>query len=206
MTGPAIRSRLHALHADLRAARLGRDLLDDKREAILRTLSDRGRRRQIALTEVEQAWACAGRALGDACIELGPPAVDSATLAQPVTVSVAWRPGSVVGVATPRLRAAIGAFEPHYGVAATAASLDRAGLAFTALIPELVRLSEEEEAVRNLRSALRKTVRRLQALEQRVIPQLEREARAVATALEEEERDDAVRARRWHAQRSGAHL
>jgi vacuolar-type H+-ATPase subunit D/Vma8 len=57
-------------------------------------------------------------------------------------------------------------------------------------------LSEENEAVRNLQSALRKTVRRLQALEQFVIPELNREARAVASALEEEERDDAVRARR----------
>ena len=204
MIGPAIRSRLHALHADLRAARLGRDLLDDKREAILRTLSDRARRRQTALTDVEHAWARARRALRDACIELGPAAVDAAALAQRVTVSVAWRAGSVVGVATPRLRAAIGAFEPQYGVATTAASLDRAGLEFTALIPELVRLSEEDEAVRNLQAALRKTVRRLQALEQHVIPQLERDARAVATALEEEERDDAVRAKRWLAQRSDA--
>ena len=72
-----------------------------------------------------------------------------------------------------------------------------------AVIPLLLLLATFE-AVRNLQAALRKTVRRLQALEQLVIPQLDREARAVAAALEEEERDDAVRARRWLTQRSDA--
>lgn len=204
MTGPAIRSRLHALHADLRAAKLGRDLLDNKREAILRTLSERSRRRAAALTQVEAAWRQAQRALRNACIELGFTVVDGAALAQPVTVTVDWRGGSVVGVATPRLHASIGSFTAHYGPATTTASLDRAGLEFTQLIPVLVRLAQEDEAVRNLQSALRKTIRRLQALEQLVIPQLDREARAVAAALEEEERDDAVRARRWLTQRSDA--
>ena len=204
MTGPAIRSRLHALHADLRAAKMGRDLLDHKREAILRTLSERSRRRATALMQVEAAWRQARHALHNACIELGCAAVDGAALAQPVTVTVDWRAGSVVGVATPRLHVSIGSFIAHYGPATTTASLDRAGLEFTQLIPALVRLAQEDEAVRNLQVALRKTVRRLQGLEQLVIPQLDRETRAVAAALEEEERDDAVRARRWLTQRSDA--
>ena len=156
------------------------------------------------LMQAEAAWRQARSALHNACIELGCAAVDTAALAQPVTVTVDWRAGSIVGVATPRLHASIGSFIAHYGPATTTASLDRAGLEFTQLIPALVRLAQEDEAVRNLQAALRKTVRRLQALEQLVIPQLDREARAVAAALEEEERDDAVRARRWLTQRSDA--
>jgi V/A-type H+-transporting ATPase subunit D len=196
MTGPAIRSRLHALTAELRAARLGRDLLDDKREAVLRTLSDRSKQHAAAAARVEELWTRAQRALLDACIEMGSDAVDAAALAQPVQATVDWRAGSVVGVATPRLRESVAAFAAHYGAAATTASLDRAGVEFSQLVPALVRLAEAEEAVRNLRAALRKTVRRLKALEQLVIPALEREARAVTNALEEEERDDAIRARR----------
>jgi V/A-type H+-transporting ATPase subunit D len=200
MTGPAIRSRLHALAADLRAATLGRDLLDDKREAMLRTLSDRSRQQAAASARVAEAWAHAQQALHDACIEMGSRAVDAAALAQAVRATVSWRAGSVVGVATPRLQESLSAFVASYGAATTTSSLDRAGYEFTQLIPALVRLAEAEEAVRNLRAALQKTVRRLNALEQLVIPELEREAHAVSSALEEEERDDSIRARRARLQ------
>jgi V/A-type H+-transporting ATPase subunit D len=188
----------------LRAATLGRDLLDDKREAILRTLSDRSRQRATASARVEERWARAQQALHDACVEMGSEAVDAAALAQAVGATVSWRAGSVVGVATPRLQESVSAFVASYGAAATTASLDRAGDEFTQLIPALVRLAEAEEAVRNLRAALQKTVRRLKALEQLVIPELEREARAVSSALEEEERDDSIRARRTRLQEPGA--
>ena len=201
MTGPAIRSRLHALNAELRAARLGRELLDDKREAILRTLSDRAQRHHAALVRVEAAWAAARRALRGACIEHGPAGVDAAALAQAVSVTVGWRAGSVVGVPTPQLHSSAVVFAAHYGAATTSAALDRAGVEFAALIPLLVQLAEEDEAVRNLQSALQKTVRRLNALEQVVIPALSREAQAVASALEEEERDASLRARRFFNER-----
>jgi V/A-type H+-transporting ATPase subunit D len=204
MTGPAIRSRLHALAAEIRAATLGRDLLDDKREAILRTLSDRSRQHALATARVEEVWTRAQRALQDACTEIGGEAVDAAALAQAVRATVSWRAGSVVGVATPRLQESLSAFVASYGAAATTASLDRAGIEFTQLVPALVHLAEAEEAVRNLRAALQKTVRRLKALEQLVIPELEREARAVSSALEEEERDDSIRARRARIRGPGA--
>ena len=86
-----------------------------------------------------------------------------------------------------------------YGAGATSAGLDAAGAAFSALLPTLVRLAEEEEAVRNLQAGLLKTVRRLKALERVVIPRLEREVREVAAALEEEERDESVRRKAWLA-------
>jgi V/A-type H+-transporting ATPase subunit D len=109
-------------------------------------------------------------------------------------------------VATPRLQESIEPFTAAYGAATTTASLDRAGLEFTRLTGLLIRLAEDDEAVRNLQAALRKTVRRLNALEQLVIPQLDSETRAIAAALEEEERDDAVRARRFRSPASGGQL
>jgi vacuolar-type H+-ATPase subunit D/Vma8 len=63
------------------------------------------------------------------------------------------------------------------------------------VVPVLVELAEHAEAVRNLRIGLAKTVRRLKALEQVVIPRLERDARELAAALEEEERDESLRRR-----------
>lgn len=201
MSGPAIRSRLNALRQERQAARLGRDLLDDKREAILRALLDRLRRHAALAAEVRAALARARSLQADACVDAGTAAVDAAALAQPLLGSVEWRPRAVVGVATPRLQVQLKPFAPAYGAAATSFAVDRAGEAFAALMPLLVRLAEEEEATRNLRTGLAKTVRRLKALEQAVLPRLDRDIRDVAAALDEEERGESLRRQRWKERR-----
>jgi V/A-type H+-transporting ATPase subunit D len=199
MSGPAIRSRLNRLRQERQAAELGRDLLDNKREAILRALLERSRRLATLTARADLALAGARAALRDACMDVGAEVVDAATLAQPSAASVEWRPGSVVGVPTPRLRARLTPFAPSYGAAGTSARVDEAGAHFAALVPVLVELAEEAEAVRNLRIGLAKAVRRLKALEQVVMPRLERDAREGAAALEEEDRDESVRRRQRRA-------
>ena len=96
------------------------------------------------------------------------------------------------------------AFAPQYGPAAASAKLDGTGADFYAVAVALVAFAEEEEAVRNLQSGLARTIRRLRALEEVLIPRLDREARAIAGALEEDERDDAVRYRQSSALRRTA--
>ena len=193
MAAAASRSRLHTLRLERQAASLGRELLDDKREAILRALLERSRRRAAAAEAMAALQSRAARALQGARMELGARAVDRAALAQPVEATVEFRHGSVVGVATPRLAIAIAPFSPRYGPAATGADLDRAGVEYSSLTQAIVRFAEEDEAVRNLQSGLARTVRRLKALEEIVMPRLDREFREVTVALEEDERDDTVR-------------
>jgi V/A-type H+-transporting ATPase subunit D len=178
---------------------MGRDLLDSKREAILRELLQRVRRRNELRVTVAADLDDARSALDDARIEIGGAQIDAALLAQPPDAAVELRPGSLVGLSMPRLQPTLKPFRPHYGAAATAASLDVAGLRFAALLPALVALAEEEEAVRNLQAGLLKTVRRLKALERVVIPQLERDIRDVSATLEEEERDASARRKAWLA-------
>jgi V/A-type H+-transporting ATPase subunit D len=197
MTGAAVRSRLLELRQERQAARSGRDLLDGKREAILRELLARVRRRDTVRHEATLAHEEADRALQEARVELGANSLDAAVLAQPITASVERQPWSVVGVPTPRLQGRLTPFKPHYGTAGTAATLDAAGERFSALLPRLITWAEEEEAVRNLQDGLKRTVRRLQALEKVVIPKLERDIREVTAALEEEERDEAFRRKCW---------
>ena len=197
MSGPAIRSRLLTLQQERQAARLGRALLDSKREAILQELLKRVRRRNELHADVTKALDEARRALREARIEMGRAGIDAAVLAQPVGASVDVRHGSLVGVPMPRLQPRLERFKPQFSPAATTSSLDTAGARFSALLPALLALAEEEEAVRNLKAGLFKTVRRLKALERVVIPRLEHEVRDVAVALEEDERDESVRRKRW---------
>jgi vacuolar-type H+-ATPase subunit D/Vma8 len=73
--------------------------------------------------------------------------------------------------------------------------LDEAGAAYRELLVALVALADAESVRRTLERGLQRTARRLGALETLVLPRLRAEIRQVAGALEEEERDEALRRR-----------
>ncbi len=197
MKQPAVRSQLLRLREGLRAATDGRELLDRKREAILRALVDRVPRCEASRREAVDRLAAARAALRDAQLELGRAAVDAAALAQPTTAPVEVTEMSVVGVRVPQARVAVERFDAAYGPASGSDRLDAAGEAFVRALGPLAALAAEETAVRRLRAALARTARRLNALDKQLIPEIQRDIRTLASALEEEERDDAVRRRLW---------
>jgi V/A-type H+-transporting ATPase subunit D len=199
MTGAAVRSRLLILRRERGAARRGHDLLEQKREVLLRELLRRTRLRADVADRAAAALADARARLREAQTELGRLAVESAALAQTEMASVERRAKKLLGIALPALHGRFKPFRPRYGPGGTAESLDRAGSAFADALPVLVRLAEEDLAVRNLQEGFAKTVRRLNALEKVVLPRLDDEIRAVTTALEEEDRDEALRRKRWLA-------
>lgn len=197
MIESAGRSRLLALRRELATARDGRELLDRKREAILRAVSERVPKLEARRRSVAVALACARTHLAEAQLGLGRTSVDAAALAQPRLSAVEAIETSLVGVALPEVRSAVGRFLPRYGPVGVSEALDLAGADFMALVPELLALASQEAAVRRLRRALTRTVRRLNALDTIVLPELSREIHVVTSALEEEERDEAVRSSRW---------
>ena len=197
MSAAASRSRLLELRGQLEAAARGREVLERKRELLLFEIRRRAGPLVVARRGLASSLAAARAALAVARVELGSPLVDAAALAQPPTTSVELRAASILGVPVPRLVAPPASTRPAYGPAGTSASLDRAVADFCALVPELARLAELEAASAALRRGLRKTARRLSALERVVIPRLEADLRAVAGGLEEEERDEALRLRAW---------
>lgn len=197
MSGAAVRSRQVELRRTLEAARHGREVLEQKRELLLRELRARRRVAAEARVRTRALLEAAHRPLTAARIEIGTMGVEAAVLAQPETASVEWRRGTLMGVTLPKLSMRPNPFVPQYGPMGTCAQLDVAGRAFAAVLPELVKLAEEELAVRALRRGLSQTTRRLSALEQVVIPELERDLREVSAALEEEERDEFLRRKRW---------
>jgi V/A-type H+-transporting ATPase subunit D len=191
-----VRSRLIALRREREAASGGRELLERKREVLLRELQARtavrDRERAVAAEALREAR---GR-LAEARVELGGAAVDAAALAQPPLPPLERRETRVAGVALPRLRAAAVTFVPAYGPGGTAASLDQAGAAFAAALAPVLALASAEAAVRALAAALARAARLLNALDRIVLPEMAREIRFVEDALEEEERDECVRRRR----------
>jgi len=194
-----VRAELLQLRDRLRAATSGRDLLDRKREALVRAIVDRdarlAERRRAATEQLREARASLVRAQ----LALGRARVDAASAAQPPAIDVHVAAVTIVGVRAPRALAYDAAFAPQYGDASGSSALTQAGRAFVAAIGPLAALAADETAVQRLRLALARTARRLNALDQQVIPEIQRDIRQIGASLEEEERDDAVRRKLWLA-------
>jgi V/A-type H+/Na+-transporting ATPase subunit D len=192
----ATRWRLLELQRQRRAIDAGIDLLDRKRDALLRALAQRDRAAALTRQHLAAPLASARAALDRATVDIGASACRSAAVAQPPPAAVVVTGDAVVGVRVTRFRAPFAPFRPHYGPGGTSASLDEAGRAYAALLPDLLRLAEEERAARSLRRGLRRTARTLNALRAILRPAVDADIRAVASGLEEEEREEAVR---WRA-------
>ena len=196
MTEAATRSRWLELRAASEAARRGRDLLEEKREALVREIARRAVLR-------EEKWRDAGAALTEARAklrgartELGPAALEGAALSQADEPALAVRSRSVFGVPLPTLAGRLRRWRPGWGPGGAAASLDRAGAAFASALTAVADLAAQELAIRALRRGLAKTAHRCNALEKIILPSLARQIHDVAASIEEEERDESFRRRR----------
>jgi H(+)-transporting ATP synthase subunit D len=199
MIGAATRWRLIELQRRRRAIDTGVELLDRKREGLLRALAERAR----AATALRQRLAGdlrpAHRVLDRALVEIGEAPARAATLAQPPPATLTVSSDAVVGVRVSRFGARFASGPLQYGPGGTCAALDDAVRAFKALLPGVVKLAEEEGAERSLKRGLRRTTRTLNALRTVLLPAVDADIRAVASGLEEEEREEAIR---WRAGRS----
>ena len=77
--------------------------------------------------------------------------------------------------------------------AGTSSVLDNAYVLARSLVPLLARLAEVETSVYRLAVQIRRTVRRVNALEKVFIPRCEAQIRSIASALDENEREDMTR-------------
>lgn len=195
MIGSSTRSRLFELRRDRSAARHSAELLDRKREVLLREIARRERLRRELRDVVAAAYAEARLRMRVARVELGMNGLEAAALAQPGWQPIDRRDISVMGVRIPQLSTNVAPYRAFYGAASTAESLDEAGAAFTALVAQLVALAQEEIAVARLTAAMRKTTKLVNALQKIVLPRIDADIRAIVDGIEEDERDEGERRR-----------
>jgi V/A-type H+-transporting ATPase subunit D len=197
MIASAARSRLFDLRRERTAAQRSAELLEQKREALLRETLRRSAQRHILRRAVDEAYHGARRHLDVARVELGSRMIAAAGLAQQPGHRITRASSSVMGVQIPRLIVSSGDYRAQYGTAATTVSLDDAGRAFHELLTRAIGLAEEEAALARMRTATRKVGKLLNALQRTVLPRIEHEIRRVIEGIEEEERDEALRRTVW---------
>ncbi len=193
MISSTSRSRLYELRRDRVAAQRGADLLERKRDVLLRETGRRATRVAKLRTEMERAYSEARKLLRSADVELGREGVAAAALAQPMPLAIESRQSTVMGVRLNELHAPAQPYRAVYGPAGTAASLDAAGAAFSALLPRVIELASEQAALARLRVAVRKATKIVNALQKVILPRLIEQIRLTVDSIAEEERDEAVR-------------
>jgi V/A-type H+/Na+-transporting ATPase subunit D len=198
----ATRSELLARRLRIALATQGRDLLKDKRAALL---VEFGRLSTGVLEAVEtlgrRAAESAG-ALSNAVAFDGPEAVGSAATAASGEIATRLSPRIVAGVSIVELehdRVSRARTARGYSLAATTPRIDVAAASFERQLDLLLDVAASELSLRRLAGEIARTTRRVNALEHVVVPRLERERNAIAIVLAERELEDRIRLRRARA-------
>ncbi len=203
----ATRSELLARRARIGLATQGRDLLKERRRALVHEFHRLGASALESIDVLDRDAADASRQLGLAVAAVGPEPVASAASAAQGDVEVSVRTRSVAGVAIVEIETAPIASARTargYSLAATGARIDVVAERFETVLDKLLDVAALELSIRRLASEIARTTRRMNALEHVVLPALETERAHIALVLDEREMEDRVRLRRARASRSRA--
>lgn len=177
----------------LALARQGYELMDKKRNILIRELMDLiGQARDIQ-SEIDRTFTQAYTALQRANIQLGISYVAEIAAAVPVERSVRIKTRSIMGTEIPLVEYQKDSNLPTYAFYSTRESLDAARLGFERVKELTIRLSMIENSAYRLAASIKKTQKRANALQNITIPSYQSLASNIQNALEEKEREDFTR-------------
>ena len=187
------RTNLIRIKKDLRFAREGYEILDRKREVLTTELVRVAHEADVIQKEVWKLLETAYRALEKARLTLGSDHVEWAALAANKTVDIHIKLRGIMGVAIPVIEARGEPQKMLYSLSGTNAALDEASAAFREVIIKTPQLSMLVTTVWRLAGELRKTQRRVNALQHIFIPEYEQTVTFIVSSLEEREREEIFR-------------
>ncbi|MDR1379486.1 MAG: V-type ATP synthase subunit D [Synergistaceae bacterium] len=193
----ATRSNMTRIQAALKLARRGHDLLEQKRKILMAELMGRIEEVREVQNSMRSIFGEAYFSLQMANITMGIDSVEQIALLVPEENRFIVRLRSVMGIDIPEVDRITPNLSPVYsmGGSATGSSsvLDNAYVNARQVVALIARLAEIETSVYRLAIQIRKTLRRVNALEKVFIPRSENEVKFIAAALDENEREDLTR-------------
>jgi V/A-type H+-transporting ATPase subunit D len=195
----ATRAELLAKRKQIALARQSRELLQEKRAALLKEFMRTAEQVMIGGDELE-------RSVGESLVALalaeaidGPEAVRSAAFAAGGQVMLAVSGANIMGVPVPVIEqrtVARGPLDRGYSLPGVSSRIDGAAEAFENQVDLIIELATTEMRLRRLAEEVGRTTRRVNALDNVLIPRLEEERNYVEMVLEERAREDLFRLKR----------
>jgi V/A-type H+-transporting ATPase subunit D len=187
------RGNLVKLTHSMKMAQSGHDLLDQKRQVLMMELVRFIGSAKTIQHDVEHIFKDAYEALTKANISLGIDTVEDISESVPETTDIVVRLHSVMGVEIPDVDPLSSETVPSYSFHGSSGAMDAAYAQFRKVMALLAQLAEVETSVYRLAVQIRKTHRRVNALEKVVIPADNAEIRFISDVLEEGDREDFTR-------------
>ncbi|MDR1736876.1 MAG: V-type ATP synthase subunit D [Oscillospiraceae bacterium] len=196
------KGNLMTLKRSLALARLGYDLMDRKRNILIREIMGLLGRAADIQGRIDSTFSAAYGALRSANITLGQNMDLAASIPPDISVSIRFR--SVMGVEIPTVTAEEGEeTSVPYGFALTNSRLDEAKAGFVRVKRLTRELAEVEISIYRLAVAIKKTQKRANALQNIMIPEFTQSVKFITDALEEKEREEFSRLKVIKAMKGG---
>lgn len=179
----------------LTLAKQGYELMDKKRNILIREMMNLIDRAASIQSEIDATFREAYNALQHANIELGVHAVEDIALSIPVENTVRIKTRSIMGTEIPLVEydAQAANARPQFAFYGTRESLDNAKASFEKVKALTITLSTVETSAIRLAANIKKTQKRANALKNITIPTYERLVKDMTNALEEKEREEFTR-------------
>lgn len=177
----------------LALSRQGFDLMDKKRNILIRELMDLIAEATDIQEEIDTTFTNAYRALQKANIQMGIHEVEQISMAIPMEDSIRIKRRSVMGTEIPKVEYEKKQQKPAYSFYHTKMSLDEACQQFQKVKELTIRLAEIENSAYRLAYNIKKTQKRANALQNITIPKYESLAKDIQEYLDEKEREEFTR-------------
>ena len=189
-TAAPTKSNLMAMKKSLGLARLGYDLLDRKRNIMMREMMKLIDDVNEIQGQIETTFAEAYESLQKANMTLGQNDVFRIAMSRNESDDVLIRYRSVMGIEIPDVKLTDEIRMPGYGFTSTNPLLDETYIRFVKVKQLAVKVAAVENSVYRLARAIKQSQKRANALKNIVIPNLEESIHYITGYLEEKERDE----------------
>lgn len=183
------KTNLLKLRNDLSFAQQGYELLDQKRNILIMELLALVDQTVDFQSRVEKSLAIAYQTLEEAVLDMGKLKVQYLTGAVNIRTDIKVSSRRVMGVSLPVIDTEFEEHAPYYSPAGTSFWIDRSLQSFKEALKLLGKLSELKISVLRLANEVKKTIRKVNALEKIAIPDLHETVHYIQSRLEENERD-----------------
>ena len=185
----ANKSNLFRLREELSFASDGKTLLDEKKEALMSHIRALSTKSVQVRARVNQALQEAYRHHRETLTQVGRPACERASLAARADEEITLIEKSFMGVVLPVVRIDLPPYRPSYSFLETSLSMDMAARSIHRSLEIIVELAEIEVGLFRLVMEIKKTLKRINALENIYIPLYLATIKHIEESLEEKERE-----------------
>jgi V/A-type H+-transporting ATPase subunit D len=174
----------------------GHDTLEKKRDGLIMEFMDILDQAQDVRTDLEASYERAQRSINLARAMEGDVTVRGAAAALKEHPEITTQSKNIMGVVVPQIESSKvrkSLDERGYGVLGTSARIDEAASAYEELLEQVILAAEVETAMKKMLTEIETTKRRVNALEFKLLPELNENKEYIEQKLEEQEREEIFR-------------